>query len=120
MGAALGVERIVAVMRALEVAVPSRTPKRVFLAHAGTLAKRNAFALREELRRSGIFVLEALAKESLGAQLKVADKEGVGIALILGQKEIYEKSVIIRDLAAGTQEAILIEKIADEIKKRLR
>ena len=120
LGAALGVERIIAVMRANEITMPSRAARKVFLAHAGSLAKKNAFALRELLRKSGIYVMESLAKDSLGAQLKVADKEGIGIALIFGQKEIYEKSVIIRDLAAGTQESILIEKVVDEIKKRLR
>jgi len=120
LGAALGVERLITVMRAKEVVLPSKTAKKVFLAHAGTLAKKNAFALREELRKSGICVADALAKESLGAQLKVADKEGIGLALILGQKEVYEKSVIVRDLAAGTQESILVEKIVDEIKKRFR
>ncbi len=119
-GTALGVERLIAVMRAKGIVVPPRSVKRVFLAHAGTLAKKNAFALREELRRSGIYVAEALAKDSLGAQLKAADKEGVGIALILGQKEVYEKSVIVRDLGAGTQESVLIEKIVDEIKRRLK
>jgi len=120
LGAAPGVERIIAVMRAKEIVPPSRAAKRVFLAHAGTLAKKNAFALREELRKSGICVVEALAKESLGAQLKVADKDGIGIALILGQKEIYEKSVIVRDLGAGTQESVLCEKVVEEIKKRLK
>ena len=120
LGFASGVERLILVMQALEVAPAPRAVKRVFLAHAGTLAKKNAFVLREELRKSGISVAEALSKESLGAQLKVADKEGVGIALILGQKEVYEKSVIIRDLAAGTQESVLVEKIVDEIKRRLK
>jgi len=120
LGAAPGVERIIAVMQAKNIMLPSRSGKKIFLAHAGALAKKNAFALREELRKSGIAVTEALAKESLGAQLKVADKEGMGLALILGQKEVYEKSVIIRDLAAGTQESVLVEKIVDEIKKRLK
>ncbi len=120
LGAAPGVERIMAVMHALNLVPPVRTAKKVFLAHAGALAKKNAFVLREELRKSGICVTEALAKDSLGAQLKVADKEGIGLALIQGQKEIYEKSVIIRDLTAGTQESILLEKIVDEIKKRLK
>ncbi len=119
LGVALGIERMIAVLRAKEIAVAPRPMKKIFLVHAGTLAKKNAFALREELRKSGIAVAEALARDSLGAQLKVADKEGIGIALILGQKEIYEKSVIVRDLAAGTQESVLIEKVVDEIKKRL-
>jgi len=119
-GAASGAERLIAVLKGKEIAVNPKSSKRVFLAHAGDLAKKKAFALLKELRSRGIIVSEALARESLSAQLKVADKEGISIALILGQKEIYEKSVILRDLRTGTQEAILVEKLAEEIKKRLK
>lgn len=119
-GAASGVERLIAVLKAKEIAVPPKAVRRVFLAHAGDLAKKKAFALLKELRSKGIMISEALARESLSAQLKVADKEGISIALILGQKEIYEKSVIIRDLRNGVQEAVLVEKLPEEIKKRLK
>lgn len=119
-GGACGVERLIAVMTAKEIPLPVRNNhKKVFLAHAGDLAKQKSFGLLKELRAHGIFVSESLAKESLGAQLKVADKEGIGLALILGQKEIYEKSVIIRDLRTGLQEAVPQAKLVDEIKKRL-
>ena len=120
MGGASGVERLIAVMKAKEISLPARGQKRVFLAHAGDLAKQKAFGLLKMLRSHGITVYEALAKESLGNQLKVADKEGIGLALILGQKEIYEKSIIIRDLKTGLQEAISQEKLIDEVKKRLK
>ncbi len=118
-GGASGVERLIAVMKARGIVPQARPPKRVFLAHAGALAKKKAFALLAALRAAGITVSESLAKESLGAQLKVADKEGIGIAVILGQKEIYEESVIIRDLRTGLQEAIPQAKLVDEIRKRL-
>jgi len=120
LGFALGAERLIDVMKAKEIAVPPKPQKRVFLAHAGTLAKKNAFVLREKLLASGIGVAEALSRESLGAQFKVAEKEGLSLALILGQKEVYEKSVIVRDLAAGTQESVLIEKVVDDLKRRLK
>jgi histidyl-tRNA synthetase len=119
-GGACGVERLIAVMKAKDIDVPERNGRRVFLAHAGDLAKKKAFALLKELRSRGIMVSEALAKESLKAQLKVADKEGIAVALILGQKEIYENSVIVRDLRSGVQEAVLLEKLPEEIKKRLK
>jgi len=119
-GGACGVERLIAVMKAKETVMAGKNGKRVFLAHAGDLAKKKAFALLKDLRSRGIMVSESLAKESLKAQLKAADKEGIGLALILGQKEIYEKSVIVRDLVSGVQEAVLLEKLPDEIKKRLK
>jgi histidyl-tRNA synthetase len=119
-GGASGVERLIAVMKAKEIAVPVKHVKKVFLAHAGELAKKKAFALLKELRRNGIPVCESLAKESLKAQLKVADKEGIELALILGQREIYENNVIIRDLRNGAQEAVLLDKLPDEIRKRMK
>jgi histidyl-tRNA synthetase len=119
-GASGGVERLIAAMKSREIALAPRAQKKVFLAHAGDLAKKKAFSILKTLRASGITVSEALAKESLGNQLKVADKEGIGLALILGQKEIYEKTIIIRDLKTGLQEAISQEKLIDEIKKRFK
>jgi len=117
-GGACGVERLIAVLRAKEIAFNGRSGKRVFLAHAGDLAKKKAFAILKDLRGRGFLVTESLAKESLAAQLKVADKEGIALALILGQKEIYENTIIIRDLVNGLQEAVPMEKLGEEIKKR--
>lgn len=118
-GAAPGAERLIAAMKSKGIMISKKTQKRIFLAHAGEPSKKKAFSLLKDLRAQGIMVVEALAKESLSAQLKIADKEKIGLALILGQKEIFEKSVILRDLAAGAQETIPLEKIAGVIKKRL-
>ena len=74
--------------------------------------------LIKNLETAGIPVSEALSKESLRAQLKFADKEGILLALILGQKEIYESSVIIRDMRTGLQESVALDRIVDEVKKR--
>jgi histidyl-tRNA synthetase len=120
LGFACGAERLIALMKARNIPVAQRSHKRVFLVHAGDMAKKKAFSLLRKLRGGGIAVSEALAKESLNAQLHTADKEGIGFALILGQKEIYENSVIIRDMKSGVQEAVLQEKIVEEVKKRLK
>jgi histidyl-tRNA synthetase len=117
-GFASGVERLISVMKAKEIVVSRKPQKRVFLAHAGEPAKKKAFSLLKDLREQGIIVVESLAKESLTAQLKIADKEKIGLALILGQKEIFEHSVIVRDLMAGSQETVSFEKLIGEIKKR--
>ncbi|MDP2598799.1 MAG: histidine--tRNA ligase [Candidatus Liptonbacteria bacterium] len=119
-GGSFGAERLIAVMKARELIAAPRTTRRVFVAHAGDSAKKKAVGLIKELVDAGIPVSEALAKDSLRAQLKSADKEGVGIALILGQKEIYEASVIIRDMRTGLQDSVKMERIIEEIKKRSR
>lgn len=118
-GFASSAERLIAAVKAKGIVIFGKPQKKVFLAHAGEPAKKKAFSLLHDLRRQGIMVVESLAKESLAAQLKVANKEKIGLALILGQKEIFEHSVIVRDLTAGSQETIPFEKLLGEIKKRL-
>lgn len=117
-GVALGIDRIVNLLKEREVPVESKKKDKVFIVHVGDVARLRAFALIEEFYKSGVKISEALGKDSLQAQMKAADKEGATIALILGQKEVYEKSVIIRDLTTWTQETVLITKVVEEIKKR--
>ena len=65
-------------------------------------------------------VLEALGKDSISAQLKLANKYNVDIAVIVGQKEAIDKVALIRDMKTGSQEVVLEEKLIDEVKKRLQ
>ena len=71
------------------------------------------------LIESGINVREAFHKDSIKAQLRLADKLGVKLALILGQKEAQEEMILVRNMKDGVQEMIKISKIVDEIKKQM-
>jgi histidyl-tRNA synthetase len=119
-GAALGVERLIEVMKAQGASPQVRSPRKVFMIHVGEQAKKKSLAIIEELRKGGISVTEALSRESLKAQLKMADREGANLALILGQKEIFENSIIIRDLKNSLQENVSLDRMVEEIKKKLK
>ncbi len=119
-GGAVGIERLIEVMKAQEFKLPAKNNRRVFVVHVGELAKKKSLKVIEELRMAGIPVVEALGKESVKAQLKMADKQGSVLAVIFGQKEIYEESVILRDLRTGLQETVVLAKMVPEIQKRLR
>ena len=86
----------------------------------GDLSKKKSLGLIELLRHEGISVAESLGKESLKAQLRSADKGGAPLALIFGQKEALEGSIIIRDRRTGAQETVPLHKAASEVKRRLK
>ena len=117
-GAALGLERIAEVIKSLKINIPVRQKNKVFLIVIGIEAKKRGMSLVEEFVKSGINISESMGKNSLGAQLKAADKEGAALALILGQKEVFKESIIIRDMKTGVQETILLKKVVAEIKRR--
>ncbi|MEX2033380.1 MAG: histidine--tRNA ligase [Candidatus Colwellbacteria bacterium] len=120
-GGALGIQRLIEILKTSGTAVPLKTSKpKVFLVHIGNGAKKKSLSLMEELRKANISTSNALGKDSLSAQLEAADKMGAPLALILGQKEVYEGSIIIRDMENGIQESIPMRNVVEEIKKRLR
>ncbi len=119
-GNSLGVERIIELMKTLEIRGLSAAKSKVFLIQIGKPAKKRAFSLVEEFRRADIKVIESLGKESLKSQLKIANKEEVELALILGQKEFFEENIIIRDMKSGTQETVPLIKAVDVVKRKLR
>jgi len=119
-GVAIGMERVILALKNQDIKVPEPSPPEIFLVQLGELGKRKGLALFEELRAKGLKTAEAFSKNSIRSQLKIADRLGVKIALIFGQKEALEDNIIIRDMASGVQETIPVGRVIKEIKKRLK
>lgn len=118
-GVGIGLSPIREVLKRRAITLIGKPKDKVFLIHIGDLAKKRSLCLIETLRQAHVHVVESLGKESLGAQLRAADKMGSPLALIYGQKEAHEESVLIRDMKTGAQEIVLIAKLPEMIKKRL-
>lgn len=119
-GGAAGIERIVEEMKSRGPRLSHEESQDVFLAQVGDLAKKKSLKLFEEFRQAKIPLAESFSKDSLKVQLARADRFNVRYALILGQKEALEKTIILRDMKKGTQETIKLEKVVHEVKKRLK
>jgi histidyl-tRNA synthetase len=96
-----------------------RAPE-IFLAHLGNEARKKTLKLFEEIKKEGYKVVESLSKNGIKPQLDLANKLGVKYSLILGQKEIIDGTILIRDMEGGIQEIINFEKVISELEKRLR
>jgi len=119
-GGAAGIERIVNSLKKQDVKISEGEKPRIFIVQLGDLGRKKSLKLFEEFQRNGIRVGEAFSKPSIKSQLKIADKEGAELALILGQKEALENSIIIRDMVSGAQETVPLEKAINEVKRRLK
>jgi histidyl-tRNA synthetase len=119
-GFAAGMERIIGLMKRNNVKLPQPKKPDVFLVQLGELGRKKSLVLFETLRQSDFLISENLGRESIKSQLKAADRAGVKIALIIGQKEALEDSVILREMTTGVQETVPLHKIVQELKKRLK
>ncbi len=119
-GFAMGLDRIVDLMKTRDVKINQRTRPVIFLVQLGDLAKKKSLKLFEELRRSGLETASSFSRDTIKIQLKTADKLKVRFALILGQKEVLDETVIIKDMTSGIQETVSSVDVIKEIKKKLR
>ncbi len=119
-GVAIGIERTIEAMHSQGITLHLKARPKAFFAAVGEQAKKAGLRIMGELRANGIAVVEALGKQSLKAQLKVADKVGAPLALILGQREVYDGTIIVRDMKSGAQETVVIAKLSEEVRRRLK
>lgn len=121
-GLALGIERSVSALKQhLERTQTKIIPEKAdaFMAQLGDQAKRRALKMINDLRHSGLHIEYNFAKNSLKSQLEVANGMQLPYALILGQKEVQDGTIIIRDMESGVQEIVDQKKMENTLKRKL-
>ena len=105
-GFALGMERVVLLMEALQV-IPDtyQTQADVYLMpqqpHCESAIRQLARALRTQFPE--LRVMTHIGGGSLKSQLKKADRSGAGIGLIIGEAELDDRQVVFKPLRGGEQ-----------------
>lgn len=118
-GFELCISSLVEVLKEEGLKVPYKDNVHVFLAQLGADAKEKSLPLLYKLREEGIKTVGAMGKGSMNQQIDLAHKMKVDYALILGQIEVNEGTIILRDMKKGKQKTIPFEKAISELKKLL-
>ncbi len=112
-------ENVLTAFEAGNIKFASKNKVDVYLVPLGDLAAKKTLRLFSELWAQNIVASEFIGPGSIKTQLKLAESNKVSIALIIGQKEARDGTVILRDVRSGMQELFTTERIIDEVKKRL-
>ena len=108
-GFALGMERVVLLLEALEV-IPDtyRTQADVYLMPQQTACAEAIRKLARRLRQEfpSLRVMTHIGGGSLKSQLKKADKSGALMGLIIGQSELERGHIVCKPLRGGEQETL--------------
>lgn len=90
----------------------------LYFAHLGSEARRRALPILETLRREGIAVEQSLMYERLQEQMERAKGMKVSHLLIMGHKEAMEGTVLVREVATNSQEAISIPDLPNYLRRQ--
>jgi histidyl-tRNA synthetase len=118
-GGAIGLERLIEKMRKKQKPAQYKKQTKIFFIQLGIEAKHKSLPILEELRKAKMPVAHSLSKDSIKSQLKIASKLQTPYALIFGQKESLEKTIIIRDMKTASQETIPLSRLIECLKKKV-
>jgi histidyl-tRNA synthetase len=104
-GAGIGVERILLVMRSLGIEEPL-PPLTVFLAASAGRPKAEAMSLAAKLRKAGIRAICDLEGQAFKKQFKQADRLKADWVLTIGDEEVEQGRVMVKNMASGVQESL--------------
>lgn len=108
-GYAMGVERLLMVMKAQGIEVPAPPPCDLYIGSIGEDASIKALQLVGNLREEGFTAECDIVGRSVKAQMKYADKIGARYSMILGDNELAENKANIKNMESGETQAIALD-----------
>ncbi|HAR54882.1 TPA: histidine--tRNA ligase [Patescibacteria group bacterium] len=118
-GYAGGVERTIDALKKQEVLIPEMAKTDIFVVQLGERAKSKVVDLISQLEQIGLRVSSLMGKESIQTQLKAASDLNSPIALIIGDQEVHDRNVIMRDMHDRAQETVIDRNVVKMVMQKL-
>lgn len=117
-GFALGIERLVMIMKAQGIDLGTASATDIFVGSIGDSADICAQRLVYELRIAGVNAERDILGRSVKAQMKYANKTGARFSMILGEDEVNSAKADLKNMETG--ETTSVSLTADEVLKLIR
>ncbi len=109
-GFAAGIERMQALLEAAAIKAPVWVNKAIAVIPIEDTQEHEALKLVQRLRLQG-YAAELITRGNMGKKMKKADKLGAPIALLLGEDEVKNRNVTLKNLGTGGQEVMDYDKL---------
>lgn len=110
-GFALGIERVLLTLEAEGVAIPALTKLDAYVVGLGEATNIEALKLVQAIRNFGFSADRDVMNRKAKAQFKTAAKEGAKLTLTIGENELTEGIVNIKNMDSGEEKAYPLTKV---------
>ncbi|WP_442891599.1 histidine--tRNA ligase [Dietzia sp.] len=117
-GFGIGVDRTLLALRAEGVDPGPASRVDVFAVALGAEARAAIVPLLSRLRDAGLRVDMAYGNRGMKGSFKAADRSGAAHTLVLGEQELADGTVVLKDMSAGTQKSIPLPDVMGELTAR--
>ena len=118
-GFAMSIERLLLALEAEGVELPISQGLDCFVVALGEEAEKVAVKLTNDLRGAGVQVDKDYLGKKMKAQFKAADRLDSQYVLVLGEQELENGVINVKDMETGEQTEVALENILDYMKDEL-
>jgi histidyl-tRNA synthetase len=101
-----GIERLLIALEAQGVQLPRQERPLIWLISQGEGAKSANWELLAQLRAAGFAADFDPTGRSVKSQFKLADRQGAAYCLVVGEQELQNQTVVLKNLATGEQASV--------------
>ncbi|MEF9991013.1 MAG: histidine--tRNA ligase [Romboutsia sp.] len=118
-GFAIGVERLLLTMENNNIEIENPKSTDIFIATIGDMAKTKSFKLLKDLRYNHISADNDHLDRSMKAQFKYSDKINAKFTVVIGDSELENDSVTLKNMNTSEQTTVKLSELVEELKTRL-
>lgn len=115
-GFGIGLDRALLAVEAEEIAIPVSFASDLFMIPMGEAAKSVALKYAAELRGAGFKVELSFGDRALKTAMKTADKSGARYSLVIGDLEIANGVVEVKEMSSGAVNSVRLDSLASCLK----
>ncbi len=115
-GFGIGLDRALLAVEAEEIDIPVSFVSDLFMIPMGEAAKSVALKYAAELRGAGFKVELAFGDRALKTAMKSADKSGARYSLVIGDLEIANGVVEVKEMSSGAVNSVRLDSLASSLK----
>ena len=114
-GVSLGPDRLVALLERTGVFEDLNLAPRVYVVSASESVRPRAIEVAQQLRRAGVSTEMDLLSRGMRKQLDNANTKGVSKVVIVGERELAEGCVAVRDMSTAEQKKVKLEELLEYV-----
>ncbi|KYG36182.1 histidine--tRNA ligase [Priestia endophytica] len=118
-GFALSIERLLAALEAESVELPIEQGIDCYVVTLGDKAKDKSVSIVNDLRLSGIAAEKDYQDKKVKAQFKAADRLSAKYVAVLGDDELEQNVINVKNMETGEQEEISLSSFVSYVKEKL-
>lgn len=118
-GFGLGIERLIMMLEKQNGAIEQQPERDVYIGSMGEAGWKKAQGMVFALRQAGVCAECDTVERSVKAQMKYANKIGAKYSVILGDAELEQGSVELKEMATGEQESVALADLEAVLKEKI-